>query len=100
MNPMPYMYILECSDGTYYVGSTWDLARRVWQHNNTGGAAYTQTRQPVHLVYFEEYERVADAYSREKKVQNWSRRKRRALIEHREADLPALSRNSHSRRQP
>jgi len=30
---MPWMYILKCSDGSYYVGSTWDLEKRVWEHN-------------------------------------------------------------------
>lgn len=90
---MPYMYILECSDGSYYVGSTWLLERRVWEHNHGGGARYTATRGPVRLVYYEEYERVADAYGREKQVQNWSRAKRRALIDGRLKDLPGLSRS-------
>lgn len=92
MSPMPYMYIVECSDGSYYVGSTWVLERRVWEHNNGGGAAYTQKRRPVQLVYYEEFERVSEAYGREKQVQNWSRAKRRALIEGRREDLPLLSR--------
>ncbi|KFF58059.1 hypothetical protein JF66_21455, partial [Cryobacterium sp. MLB-32] len=78
---MPYMYIVECSDGSYYVGSTFALERRVYQHNNGGGARYTESRRPVRLVYYEEYARVSDAYGREKQVQNWSRAKRRALID-------------------
>ncbi|WP_422386787.1 GIY-YIG nuclease family protein [Cryobacterium psychrophilum] len=36
---MLFMYILKCSDGSYYVGSTWRLWQRVWQHNNGGGAS-------------------------------------------------------------
>ncbi|PPL19535.1 GIY-YIG nuclease family protein [Microterricola pindariensis] len=78
---MPYMYILECSDGSFYVGSTFDVEARLWQHNHEGGAAYTRRRQPVKLLYFEEYERIDEAYAREKQVQNWSRAKRRALID-------------------
>jgi len=93
MAVMPYMYIVECSDGSYYVGSTWVLERRVWEHNNGGGAEYTRRRRPVRLVYYEEYERVTDAYGREKQVQNWSRAKRRALIDGRLGDLPLLSRS-------
>jgi len=87
------MYIVECSDGSYYVGSTWLLERRVWEHNNGGGASYTEKRRPVRLVYYEEYERVSEAYGREKQVQNWSRAKRRALIDGRPGDLPLLSRS-------
>jgi len=102
MFTMPFMYILECSDGSFYVGSTWDLERRVWQHNAGEGAAYTRRRRPVRLLYCEEYERVADAYDREKQVQGWSRLKRLALIEGRGGDLPGLSRSAkkHDPREP
>ncbi|TFD45388.1 GIY-YIG nuclease family protein [Cryobacterium frigoriphilum] len=89
---MPYMYILECADGSFYVGSTWDIDRRLWQHNSgEGGAAYTKRRRPVKLVYLEECPRIADAYAREKQIQGWNRAKRIALIEGRFDDLPALS---------
>ncbi|MDH6235433.1 GIY-YIG nuclease family protein [Cryobacterium sp. CG_9.6] len=91
MAGMPYMYILRCSDGSYYVGSTWHVMRRVWEHNHGGGAKYTENRRPVTLAYFEEYELVADAYAREKQVQNWGRKKREALIDGRLSDLPGLS---------
>ncbi|KGJ79944.1 hypothetical protein GY21_03435 [Cryobacterium roopkundense] len=89
---MPYMYIVECSDGSFYVGSTWVLERRVWEHNNGGGVEYTRRRRPVRLVYHEKYERISEAYGREKQVQNWSRAKRQALIDGRPQDLPMLSR--------
>ncbi|AJR18690.1 GIY-YIG nuclease family protein [Pimelobacter simplex] len=45
-----YCYILECADGSYYVGSTVDLERRVSQHQLGLGAAYTRRRRPVVLV--------------------------------------------------
>jgi putative endonuclease len=67
---MAWMYILECSDGTYYVGSTKDLDFRFSEHQAGKGAQYTSRRLPVKLVYSEEYERVTDAYAREKQVQN------------------------------
>lgn len=91
---MPYMYILECSDGTYYVGSTWNIGRRLSQHNAGEGAEYTRTRCPVTLLYVEEHYMIKDAFAREKQVQGWSRRKRRALIEGRTAELPHLSRTA------
>jgi putative endonuclease len=60
---MPYMYILECVDGSFYTGSTRDLPRRLWQHENGMGARHTSKRLPVRLVYaagdyliFKEYE--------------------------------------------
>lgn len=87
------MYILECSDGSYYVGSTIDLGRRLEEHSLGLGAAYTRVRRPVHLVYAEDFERIVDAYAFEKRVQGWSRAKRQALIDGRRAILPELSRN-------
>jgi predicted GIY-YIG superfamily endonuclease len=77
---MAWMYILECADGSYYVGSTKNLDQRVMQHQSGKGSRYTSGRLPVKLVYGEEYDQVADAYYREKQVQNWSRAKREALI--------------------
>ena len=75
-----FMYILECSDGSYYTGSTIDLARRIVQHQNGEGANHTKKRLPVTLVYYEEYQRIDDAFYREKQVQGWSRKKKEALI--------------------
>jgi putative endonuclease len=88
------MYILRCSDGTLYVGSTWDLERRLMQHNRGEGAKYTARRRPVTLLYSEDFDRVEDAFRREKQVQNWSRAKRMALVEGRWEDLPRLSSSS------
>lgn len=85
---MPYMYILECADGSYYVGSTWDLERRLAQHSDGTGATYTKRRRPVRLVYSTWFERVDEAYAAEKQVQGWGRRKRRMLIEGRTDELP------------
>src|SRR5689334_18125318 len=89
---MAWMYILECSDGSFYVGSTRDLEGRVVQHQEGQGARYTSSRLPVRLVYSEEFERISDAYGREKQVQNWSRAKREALIYANHAVLPELAR--------
>ncbi len=88
---MAWTYILRCSDGSYYVGSTTDLAARLYQHEQGLGAAYTRRRRPVELVWSGAFETVAEAFSFEKKVQNWSRAKREALIEGRFEDLPALA---------
>jgi putative endonuclease len=86
-----YTYILKCSDGSYYTGSTIDLERRLWQHQNAEGANYTKKRLPVELVYYEEYERIDEAFYREKQIQGWSRKKKEALIEGRYDELPKLA---------
>ncbi len=78
---MPHMYILECADGTYYTGSAWNLEKRVLDHQNGEGANYTSKRLPVVLAYYEQYDRVEDAFKREKQVQGWSHAKKKALIE-------------------
>jgi putative endonuclease len=88
---MAWMYILECSDGSYYVGSTKNLERRLVEHQEGLGAKYTSGRIPVKLVYCEEYDRIADAFYREKQVQGWTRRKREALINGNPELLPALA---------
>jgi len=88
---MAWMYILECSDGSYYVGSTKNLERRLSEHQEGFGAKYTSGRLPVKLVYCEEYNRVAEASYREKQVQGWTRRKREALINGNPELLPGLA---------
>jgi putative endonuclease len=63
------MYILECTDGSYYTGSTSDLKLRMDQHQIGEGANYTRKRLPVRLIYYEEFSRIDDAFQREKQVQ-------------------------------
>ncbi len=91
---MAWTYIVECADGSLYVGSTTDLERRISEHNLGLGAAYTRVRRrrPVRLVWAVQYDRVEDAFAFEKQIQGWSRAKRIALIDGRLEDLPALAR--------
>jgi putative endonuclease len=76
-----WVYILKCSDGTYYTGSTKNLKRRLIDHNSGNGANYTMDRLPVELVYIEFHSRIDYAFEREKQIQKWSRKKKEALIE-------------------
>ena len=89
-----FMYILKCADDSYYTGSTVNLELRLVQHQNGEAANHTRKRLPVVLVYYEEYQNIAEAFYREKQVQGWSRKKKEALIEKRPDDLPLLSRNN------
>ena len=91
---MPHVYILRCSDGSFYVGSTRHLERRVFEHNEGVGAAYTRRRRPVELVWSAECERMDEAFAMEKRIQGWSRAKRQALIDDRTDGLGTLSSRS------
>jgi predicted GIY-YIG superfamily endonuclease len=79
---MPYaIYILKCSDGSYYTGSTRDLDARVQEHQ--AGAhldAYTYRRRPVELVWSEIVDSYQEAFQWEHQIKGWSRAKKEALI--------------------
>ena len=88
-----YMYILKCSNGAYYTGSTNNLERRLEQHQNGEGAQFTRRNLPVELVYCEEFNRIDEAFYREKQIQKWSRKKKEALIKRDKDELIKLSKN-------
>ena len=87
------MYILTCSNNSYYVGSTINLELRYEQDQNGEGSNHTKKYLPVTLVYHEEFLRIDDAFYREKQVQGWSRKKKEALINNEHYKLPKLSKN-------
>jgi putative endonuclease len=75
------VYILQCADKTLYVGSTNDLAKRVYQHNNLkSGAHYTKIRRPVVLVHSEKYRTLGKARKREAEIKSWTRAEKIALM--------------------
>jgi putative endonuclease len=77
---MFYTYILECADGTYYVGSTNDLARRLQQHNNAkAGAHYTKIRRPVVMKYSECFATSSEAKKREAALKKLTRAQKHVL---------------------
>ena len=86
-----FVYILECSDGTYYVGSTNNLDLRIQQHEIGIGANYTSKRRPLKLVFIEEHDRIDDAFYREQQIKKWSASKKQALIN---GDMQSLRKNS------
>ncbi len=85
------MYILLCGNGQYYTGSTIDLERRLSEHQNGQGANFTRKHQPVVLVYFEEFDRIQDAFRREKQIQGWTHAKKEALIHNQPEELKRLA---------
>lgn len=76
-----FTYMLRCADGSYYVGHTDDIERRVSQHEAGTVAGYTATRLPARLVWFEEFLTREEAKVAEAQIKKWSRRKKEALIE-------------------
>ncbi len=79
---MAWVYLLLCSDGTYYVGSTVDIERRLWEHNESLdlGARYTRKRRPVTLLWCASFPSIEQAFWFEKRVSRWSRKKKEALM--------------------
>ena len=88
-----YLYILRCSDRSYYTGSTRaDLEQRVARHDAGAFGGYTATRRPVTLVFSQWFDRITDAIAAERQLKGWSRAKKEALIRGDFEQLPALSR--------
>lgn len=76
------VYILKCSDGSYYTGICNNLARRLSEHKEGGDPkCYTWKKRPIKLVYQEIFCDVLDAIEREKQIKKWTRAKKQALIQ-------------------
>jgi putative endonuclease len=78
---MPFVYLVECADGTLYAGWTVDLQRRVKAHNRGKGARYTRSRRPVRLVYWEPCDSQGAALRREAALRRLNRSQKLALVE-------------------
>ena len=86
-----WFYILECSDGSYYSGSTIEIGRRLMQHQEGKAANHTARYGPVILVYYEVYFFAHDAFRREQQVKKWSRKKKESLISSNRSELKRLA---------
>jgi putative endonuclease len=79
---MFYVYIMTNRIyGTLYIGVTNDITRRVWEHKEGVVAGFTKRYGLKMLVYFEEFESISDAIRREKRLKQWNRAWKIALIE-------------------
>jgi predicted GIY-YIG superfamily endonuclease len=94
---MAWVYILRCSDGSYYTGSTENLEKRLAEHHAAHYDGYTATRRPVTLAYTCELPTPDDAFRRERQIKGWARKKKEALIQ---GDWEALVKYSRSREHP
>ncbi|GKQ42601.1 UPF0213 protein YazA [Companilactobacillus sp. RD055328] len=75
-----YVYLLQCSDNTFYIGTTNDVEKRVATHNAGKGAKYTKIRRPVKLLYFEDLHTKSQALKREHELKKLSRIKKEELL--------------------
>ncbi|MBE8727837.1 GIY-YIG nuclease family protein [Flavobacterium hungaricum] len=87
-----YVYILKCSDGSYYTGVTNNINRRLNEHTyGTNQESYTYNKRPVELVFCTEFNDINHAILFEKQVKGWSRKKKEAIIIDKWEDLKKLS---------
>ena len=95
-----FVYILKCSDDSYYIGVTSDLENRLLKHQSGHyPESYTHNRRPVELVFYSEFNEIEQAIAFEKQVKGWSRKKKEAIINDNWEKLKELSicrNNSHS----
>ena len=78
---MPFVYMVECADGSLYTGWAVNVEKRIAVHNAGRGAQYTRMHRPVKLVYVEECASRAAAMRREAAIKKWPRAKKLALIQ-------------------
>ncbi len=75
-----WVYILKCSDGSYYTGSTSNLEVRLAQHVSGTTGGYTASRRPVELAFSQDFSEAEEAVHAERQIKNWSRQKKVALV--------------------
>lgn len=89
---MSYVYILKCSDDSYYTGITSNLEQRITDHNSGKFKdSYTSKRRPLDLVFYVEFTDINFAIDKEKQIKKWSRAKKEALINNEFEILPNLA---------
>ncbi|UQB68245.1 GIY-YIG nuclease family protein [Epilithonimonas zeae] len=95
-----FLFILKCSDNSYYTGVTSDFESRLIKHQSGYyPESYTHSRRPVQLVLYNEFNEIEQAIAFEKQVKGWSKKKKEAIINDNWEKLKGLSicrNNSHS----
>lgn len=92
-----WVYILRCSDGSYYVGHTDNLEQRMSMHNQGIGCAWTRRRRPVELLWSDYTSSRDAAISFERRIKGWTRAKKEALIRGDWTEINRLARPPHER---
>jgi len=92
-----WVYMLRCSDGSYYTGHIDNLEGRLWQHQQGIGCEWTRRRRPVQLVWHAVFESREEALGAERRIKGWSRARKEALIRGDWAEIGQLARPPHER---
>lgn len=88
-----FVYILQCSDGSYYIGSTKNIEQRLLTHSKGSGARYTALRLPIVLVHTESFPSQSEAMHRESQLKKRSHEKKKSLIQRDVVNLRELSKS-------
>ena len=75
-----HVYMLRCSDGSYFVGHTNDLEQRLAAQERGAIEGYTLSRRPVELVFSDQFSTRLEAFHRERQIKGWSRARKESLI--------------------
>jgi putative endonuclease len=73
---MWFIYVLLCSDGSLYTGSTNDIGKRFLDHMNRKGAKYTRSHKPLKIIHTEKFSTKSEALKREQEIKSWNRKKK------------------------
>ena len=85
--PQWHIYIVECSDNSYYTGIALDLEKRIKRHNDGQGAKYTRSHRPVKLIYTEKFDTRLAASRREIEIKKLSRLAKDTLVNNLSANI-------------
>ena len=92
-----HIYILRCSDGSYYTGHTDNIEKRISEHRLGVGDSYTTSRLPIEVVFASEFNTRHEALEMEQRIKKWSRSKKEALIKQDWQKLISLSKKKFTR---
>lgn len=73
---MWFVYILKCSDGSFYTGITNNLEKRFSEHKKGLGGRYTRSHKPIKIIYSERFLTKSEALKQESKIKSWNRAKK------------------------
>ena len=88
-----WVYILRCSDGSYYTGHTDNLEKRIAEHQAGEFPGYTSTRLPVELVFKQDFPTREEALAAEQQIKGWSRKKKEAMMRGDWLEVSRIARN-------
>jgi len=92
-----WVYVLRCSDNSYYTGHTDDLERRLGMHQSGEIPGYTMNRRPIELAYSQECATREEALSAELQIKGWTRANKEAMFRSDWTAVNRLSRGKHER---